>query len=141
MTEAPRPPIRTAGKDDAPEPLLAGTRRDMPARVLPHRDKPAEDWAASSDRVPVFVTTDADGEQTVYSMPAKPHPGIMFGFMRDMDKRGDVALIPLLERVLDPGAVDAMQEELAAMEPDDASAFLSSISERVQRNLSGGMKR
>lgn len=154
-TTGPRPPIRTAVEappwlrdeqpgdvaEPAPERLLAGTRRTDPARVVRHR--PAADvasWAASEERIPVFVVEDEHGAQTVYSMPAKPHPGILFGFMADARVQGDVAFIGLVETCIGPDAVEAIRAEVGAMDGDEAAAFMRDVSTRMQRNLAGGLK-
>jgi len=154
-TTGPRPPIRTAVErpplaygypgDEAvapePERLLAGTRRTDPARVVRHR--PAADvasWAASPERIPVFVVEDDEGRQTVYDMPAKPHPGILFGFMADARTQGDVAFIGLVETCIGPDAVEAIRAEVGAMDGDEAAAFMRDVSTRMQKNLAGGLK-
>lgn len=120
---------------------LAGTRRDMPARVIPHREAGAlAEWQSSAERIPVFTVDNGDGTHETFTMPAKPHPGIMLGFLRDLRRMGDAAVIGLFETTLDEGAVDALVAEVSAMEADEAAATMQTISERVQRNLAGGMK-
>lgn len=144
-TTGPRPPIRTQVPeptyDGATERLLAGTRRSEPARAIPHRKAEAvAAWAASDERIPVFTIDHEDGTQDVYTMPAKPHPGVLFGFMVDVRTQGDLAFIGLVEQCLGTDAVAAMQDELGAMEPDEATAFMQDVSQRIQRNLAGGLK-
>lgn len=151
-TTGPRPPQRPYPGATQPEPpypgdaepevrLLAGTRRTDPARVVRHR--PAADvasWAASPERIPVFVVEDDEGRQTIYDMPAKPHPGILFGFMADARTQGDVAFIGLVETCIGPDAVEAIRAEVGAMDGDEAAAFMRDVSTRMQKNLAGGLK-
>lgn len=144
-TTAPRQPLAATEVALPPAPVeapLAGTRRDMPARVIPHREaRSVDEWRESSDRIPVFTVTHDDGSHRTFTMPAKPHPGIALRFLRELRVQGDAALIGLLETVLDEGAVDVIVDEVGAMDADESGAFLRDLSERVQRNLAGGLKR
>lgn len=124
----------------AAEPLIAGRSKSQPVRVLQHRsDESTKKWADSDERVPVFVV-EQDGKQRVFDMPAAPNPSMMLRFLRDL-RTNPSAIVELIERACGNDAVDALIDELEGMDPDEANATMQGISQRIQVNIGGGIKR
>ena len=119
-------------------------KRDEPVAVIEHRES-GEEWALSSDRVPVFSVIrtpegDPDGEpETItYTMPRKPNPGMALRFLKMARTMGDVASSWLIEQAIGEDGYEALADELGNYD-GDPSLLLRQITEKIQRVVMGGL--
>jgi hypothetical protein len=126
---------------------MSETKRDEPVATIQHT---ADEWAASTDRVPVFTVTRnategegderAEPELVTYTMPRKPNVGLALRYLRMARKQSpDVAMSWLIEEAIGEEGYDALAEELASM-GEDGKTLLKTIAEKVQTIAAGGLE-
>lgn len=134
------------------------TKRDEPIATLDHVHGAAEQWATSTERVPVFAvrrpvlddngepTTDADGqphtELVTYTMPKKPNPGLALKYLKLARTIGDAASSWLIETAVGEEGYDALADDLITYEennPGQSVHLLQQIAQRIQQTAMGGL--
>lgn len=129
--------------------MSSTSKRDEPVAVIEHRES-GEEWALSSDRVPVFsvrrplidddgnVVPEAVPETITYTMPRKPNPGMALRFLKMARTMGDVASSWLIEQAIGEEGYEALADELGNYD-GDPSLLLRQITEKIQRVVMGGL--
>lgn len=116
---------------------MSETKRDEPVATIKHT---ADEWATSTDRVPVFTVDHEDRDSTVYTMPRKPNVGLALRYLKLARKQSpDVAMSWLIEEAIGEEGYDALAEELASM-GEDGPKLLRTIAEKVQTIAAGGLE-
>lgn len=113
-------------------------------KTFTHTDA-ATEWANSTERRPVFSVTrnGGDGEPVVetFTMPAKPNPGLALDYLRRARREGgDLANSWLIEVAIGEQGYDALVEELASTEGNEALAVLTDIVTAIQKVAMGGLE-
>lgn len=114
--------------------------------IIQHRDAPATEVA----RIPVFTvqreSSDASGGDspvtvdTVYTMPAKPNPGIALEYMRQARQNADLAASWLIEEQIGSDGYTALVEEMQMLDDAEASALFEAIAIRIRDVSMGGLE-
>lgn len=122
--------------------------------IIQHRDAPATEVA----RIPVFTvqrpnpefeawqsdTSNEDGSpatvDTVYTMPAKPNPGIALEYMRQARQNADLAASWLIEEQIGSDGYTALVEEMQMLDDAEASALFEAIAIRIRDVSMGGLE-
>lgn len=100
---------------------------------------PRQRWQNSPERLPLFSVTVA-GEETSYTIPAKPNPGLALEFLRQGRKVGpELAISWLIEEAVGTDGYLALVDELEEYEGDGA-ALLRGFGEKIQRVVMGGLE-
>lgn len=127
--------------------------------VFTHSDA-AKEWANTEQRADIFTVErrnperdEWDGQphdegdvapaETItetFTVPAKPNPGLGLQYLRLARQDGGIAASWLLETALGERGYDALIEELAAYDPDEAQAQMTKINERIQGIVLGGLE-
>lgn len=125
--------------------------RNEPIARLVHSEAAAQ-WANSDVRIPVFTLTRPNPERVgkldagddipetideVFTMPAKPNPGLALEYLRMARKQGEVAMSWLIETAVGEQGYDALVEDLGSVE--DPLATLRAIVTRIQTVAMGGL--
>lgn len=125
--------------------------------IIQHRDAPATEVA----RIPVFTvqrpnpeheawaakapskrakTEPAPTIETVYSMPAKPNPGVALDYMRQARQNADLAASWLIEERIGSDGYTALVEEMQMLDDAEASALFEAIAIRIRDVALGGLE-
>lgn len=114
--------------------------------IIQHRDAPATEVA----RIPVFTVqrpsdvANEDGApatvDTVYTMPAKPNPGIALEYMRQARQNADLAASWLIEEQIGSDGYTALVEEMQMLDDAEASALFEAIAIRIRDVSMGGLE-
>lgn len=114
--------------------------------IIQHRDAPATEVA----RIPVFTVqrpsdvANEDGSpatvDTVYTMPAKPNPGIALEYMRQARQNADLAASWLIEEQIGSDGYTALVEEMQMLDDAEASALFEAIAIRIRDVSMGGLE-
>lgn len=119
--------------------------------VIQHRDAPATEVV----RIPVFTVQrpnpeyiqDENGNNsapatvdTVYTMPAKPNPGIALEYMRQARANADLAASWLIEEQIGSDGYTALVEEMQMLDDAEASALFEAIAIRIRDVSMGGLE-
>lgn len=130
------------------------TEKTIPTLV---HSEASNDWAASTDRVPVFHIRkpfvdehqgdrpdgwqQPDDEVVTYTMPSKPNAGLALAYLKLARRaNADVAMSWLIETAVGEEGYDALADDLAGVESgDEAQRILTGITERIQRVAMGGL--
>lgn len=119
------------------------------APVVIRHTSAAQEWANSTERVPVFTIErtvqgedDAEPrtEQIEYTMPAKPNPGLALEYLRMARKQGEVANAWIIETAIGTEGYDALVEDLVSYDGDPVE-LLQNIVAKIQRVAMGGLDR
>lgn len=100
------------------------------------------EWALSEERIPLFAYDDENGERVTVTMPAKPNPGLGLDFLRKGRTMGaELAISWLIEEAIGEEGYDALVRELSAMpDPENGTAVLRDVGQRVQLVVMGGLE-
>lgn len=114
--------------------------------IIQHRDAPATEVV----RIPVFTVQRVnespvdDGSpatvDTVYTMPAKPNPGIALEYMRQARQNADLAASWLIEEQIGSDGYTALVEEMQMLDDAEASALFEAIAIRIRDVSMGGLE-
>lgn len=133
--------------------------------IIQHRDAPATEVA----RIPVFTVQRPNPEyeafqyawdttdhavpdvpvpanpheptvDTVYTMPAKPNPGIALEYMRQARQNADLAASWLIEEQIGSDGYTALVEEMQMLDDAEASALFEAIAIRIRDVSMGGLE-
>lgn len=124
--------------------------------IIQHRDAPATEVA----RIPVFTVQRPNPEHysedrgddgvldngspatvdTVYTMPAKPNPGIALEYMRQARQNADLAASWLIEEQIGSDGYTALVEEMQMLDDAEASALFEAIAIRIRDVSMGGLE-
>jgi hypothetical protein len=119
-----------------------------PLAILEHRSDSAEDWSLSTERTAVFSVRvpveaeegEGEGERVVvYTMPAKPNPGLALRYLKKVRHEGDLATSWLIETAVGEEGYEALCDDLVSYE-GDAAELLRQIAERIQKIAMGGLR-
>lgn len=100
---------------------------------------PRQRWQASPKRLPLFSVTQGDDE-TTYTIPDKPNPGLALEFLRQGRTIGpELAISWLIEEAVGTEGYTALVAELEEYEGDGA-ALLRGFGEKIQRVVMGGLE-
>ena len=120
-------------------------KRNEPVATIVHTNA-AEEWATSDERLPIFTVVkhvdDENGEtrdeHIVYTMPAKPNPGIALRYLKMARETGDAAASWLIEVAIGEEGYNALADELINYE-GDPMALLRDVAAKIQTVVMGGL--